>query len=262
MQSQSQLFFALAHRASLQDMAYFDSSSQCGYSSMRVCRSSLFQVSDDIFHCLLSWLDIGSISSLDIAVGNKSERLQWVKCLGEIESKAINEYRHSHSSLRWLITRGARTISIYNRSGGGCDINDRTFLGLNLSSTAQSLDRHGSNYLMDTVGENFNMGGTGVQGISHNVLLSLILISCSKLTDVGVSAIAHGCPQLTTINLSECVSITDVGISAIGRGCPQLTTINLANCYSITDVGRTALKQLLPLLTISNTLAVSKINGR
>ena len=137
MHSQSQPFFVtVSHCASTssEDMTHFDSSLQCGSSSMGVvCRSSLFQLSDDILRCFLSWLDIGGICCLDIAVGNKNEKLVWMKCLGEIENKAINEYRHSHSSLRWLITRGARTISIHNQGGGGCDINDETLLGLDLS---------------------------------------------------------------------------------------------------------------------------------
>ena len=35
---------------------------------------------------------------------------------------------------------------------------------------------------------------------------------CRKVTDIGVSAIAHNCPLLKIIDLAECKKITDVGV--------------------------------------------------
>ena len=70
--------------------------------------SRLFKLGDDAFVSLLSWLSVGSICSLDTAVGNVDERLMWLHSLNSIDSKAINEYEHYHASIRWLITRGLR----------------------------------------------------------------------------------------------------------------------------------------------------------
>ena len=61
--------------------------------------SLLFKLGDDAFVSFLSWLDIGSICSLDTAVGNRDERLMWLHSLHSIDSKAIDEYKHCHSSL-------------------------------------------------------------------------------------------------------------------------------------------------------------------
>ena len=80
--------------------------------------SRLFKLGDDDFRCLLSWLDIRSICCLDIAVGNKDERSIWLHSLHSIDSKAVDDYKHCHASIRWLILirwlvlRGARATSI------------------------------------------------------------------------------------------------------------------------------------------------------
>ena len=53
--------------------------------------SSLFDLSDDGFRHVLSWLDVGCICKLDIAIGNVDERLLWLHSLCTMDSKAIDE---------------------------------------------------------------------------------------------------------------------------------------------------------------------------
>ena len=166
-----------------------------------------------------------------------------------MDNKAINKYEHCHSSIRWLIRRGARTTSIRNRKNPfRCDINDDTFLGLDLTSR-QSLDPRICNSVADTGEVKLQAGGTGIRGSSLNDQLSVILSGCRRLTDVGVSAIARGCPYLTTIVLNSCSSITDMGISAIAQGCPHLSTISLVVCRTITDTGIFDIAEGCPRLT-------------
>ena len=74
--------------------------------------SHFFQLGDDSFHYLLSWLDLVCIGRLDTAIGNEVERSLWLHILHMMDSKAFDEYEHSHSSIRWLITRGARATRI------------------------------------------------------------------------------------------------------------------------------------------------------
>ena len=69
--------------------------------------SFLLDLSDDGFRYVLSWLDVGCICNLDVAIGNNDERLLWLHRLHTMDSKAVDEYEHGHSSLRWLISRGA-----------------------------------------------------------------------------------------------------------------------------------------------------------
>ena len=94
--------------------------------------SRFIQLGDDSFHYLLSWLDLVCICRLDTAICNKVARSLWLHRLHMMDSKAVDEYEHSHSSIRWLITRGARATRIRVREIiRECDpINDETFAGL------------------------------------------------------------------------------------------------------------------------------------
>ena len=58
-----------------------------------------------------------------------------------------------------------------------------------------------------------------------------------KITNVGITKIGEGCPQLQLLNLTYCVKVTDVGITKIGEGCPQLQSLNLYGCTKVTDSG-------------------------
>ena len=74
--------------------------------------SRLFQLCENSFHYLISWLDLVCICRLDTAIGNEVERSLWLHRLLMMDSKVVDEYKHSHSSIRWLITRGARATRI------------------------------------------------------------------------------------------------------------------------------------------------------
>ena len=52
------------------------------------------------------------------------------------------------------------------------------------------------------------------------------LSHCGKITDVGISALAHGCHLLNNIDLSSCSKITGGGISAVAQGCSNLRNVS------------------------------------
>ena len=175
--------------------------------------SRLFQLGDDAFVSLLSWLDIGSICSLDTAVGNKDERLMWLHSLHSIDSKAIDEYKHYHSSTLWLIMRGARATSIRARISGcksNHQITDKTFAGVGIACT-QNVD-------------SVNQGFSRWLGIKCDTSNGLDKALCMR---------TQGLSQVTSIDLGNCGSISDVGVSAIAQGCPLLSSINLEYCQRI-----------------------------
>ena len=71
------------------------------------------------------------------------------------------------------------------------------------------------------------------------------------MTDVGITKIGEGCPQLQSLNLYYCSQVTDVGITKIGEGCPQLQSLNLSLC-SVTDVGVSKIEEGCPKLQSLN----------
>ena len=209
--------------------------------------SRLFYLGDDNFCRLLSWLDISSICSLDIAVGNEDERSMWLHSLHSIDSESVDEYEHCHASVRWLIMRGARATSISaRRSDRTLDnqITDETFAGVGVLFTENmDLINRGFSGLSGT---NFNASNGLDRAIfvrkqSWSPLTLIDLSNCRSISDAGVSAIAQGCPQLTSIDLSNNDIISDVGVSAIAKGCPLLTSIDLFGCLGISDFGVSAL---------------------
>lgn len=108
---------------------------------------------------------------------------------------------------------------------------------------------------------------------SFSVLFFNFFSRSTGVTDVGISAIAGGCPDLEILNTSYCTSITDkalislskcsklktleirgcilvtsIGLAAIAMNCRQLTRLDIKKCYDIDDSG------MIPLAHFSKTL--------
>ena len=211
--------------------------------SSKICPSSLFQLSEDEFHSILSWLDFGGICRLDVAIGNIAERLLWLKCLGNINNKAINEYQYCHSSIRWLVTRGTRTTSIqmeyfqHNRM----KLNDETFLDLD-GPSIESLHRNGLNYYILPNGRAHIPASCSLKQTKRlSDLLSITLRDINMISDFSISCIAKSCHSLTSINLNDCVRLTDTCLESIAQGCPHLSSLTLHRLQNVTDNGLSAI---------------------
>ena len=86
------------------------------------------------------------------------------------------------------------------------------------------------NPLMDAGLSGFTLGG-------FKTVRSVNLVGCRKVTDVGLTSVGEGCPNLETLNVSWCNHITDAGLARIGEGCPNLESLYLNKCVQITDAG-------------------------
>lgn len=85
--------------------------------------------------------------------------------------------------------------------------------------------------------------------------------STRGVTDLGLSAIAHGCPSLRALSLWSVSSIGDGGISEIANGCPMLEKLDLCQCPSISSKGLIAIAEKCPNLTALNIESCSKIGN-
>ena len=173
--------------------------------------SCLFELDDDSFHNLLSWLDLVCICMLDIAIGYTDERLLWLRSLHTIDTKAIDEYYHSHSSIRWLIMRGARATRI--RISGSTFERDRitneTFEGVGIQST-QNADKDDSNYIVNP---------RLLHPLKSHSTVRNRLRNRDITTDAnkGAPVKPRGCHGLTSIDLGCCRRISDIGVSQSRR---------------------------------------------
>ena len=100
--------------------------------------------------------------------------------------------------------------------------------------------------------------------------LTALNLSCCKITDAAVVALASasknltccnitdtavvlavalrgasssqrstaGCKQLATLDLTCCDNITDAAVKAVASGCKQLAALNLMSCRKITDAAQ------------------------
>jgi hypothetical protein len=83
------------------------------------------------------WLNVQSFGLLDMAVSSYGARQQWLIILKSITCQAIDVLRHSHSSIRWVITRCIPVKQILIRKQLGA-ISDRTFEAVNIHGSRTS----------------------------------------------------------------------------------------------------------------------------
>ncbi|KAK6912566.1 F-box domain [Dillenia turbinata] len=73
--------------------------------------------------------------------------------------------------------------------------------------------------------------------------------SSRGVTDVGLTAIARGCPYLRDLSLWNTPAIGDEGLVEIANGCQQLTKLDLCQCPLISNKALIAIAKNCPSLT-------------
>ena len=194
--------------------------------------SFLSLLSDDLQILFLSlWLDVRSLSTLDVAVSCHRLRPCWMTLLRCLRSPSVDDWGHGLLSLMWLSRRGIRASRVQItmdtarvRGRHVLQIDTRDVVTLGLRDCSYTTDE----CLMDVI-----------NGCPQ--LRSIVLKGCGMVTDAGISALGAGCSQLQSIDLAGCSTVTDAGISALVAGCGQLQSISLHGCYNVTDAGISAL---------------------
>ncbi|XP_020238573.1 EIN3-binding F-box protein 1 [Cajanus cajan] len=69
------------------------------------------------------------------------------------------------------------------------------------------------------------------------------------VTNVGLKAIAHGCPSLKIFSVWDVATINDEGLIEIASGCHQLEKLDLCKCPKISDKALIAVAKNCPNLT-------------
>eukprot|EP00262_Sarcandra_glabra_P012919 TRINITY_DN343_c0_g2_i4.p1 TRINITY_DN343_c0_g2~~TRINITY_DN343_c0_g2_i4.p1 ORF type:complete len:504 (-),score=66.40 TRINITY_DN343_c0_g2_i4:425-1903(-) len=85
--------------------------------------------------------------------------------------------------------------------------------------------------------------------------------SLRGVTNLGLMAIARGCPSLRVLSLWNVSSIGDEGLYEIANGCPMLEKLDLCQCPSISDKGIIAIAEKCPNLTSITIDSCSKVGN-
>ncbi len=96
-------------------------------------------------------------------------------------------------------------------------------------------------------------GAIGIQAIvaaSSKQLVSLQIDGVFKVDDRVLRQFCATCPALKTLSLKEVSRVTDMGMGALARGCPLLSHLVVSGCYQLTD--KSAIYVARPLLEYLN----------
>ena len=139
---------------------------------------------DDPHTLLLSqWLDVRSLTTLDVAISSITLRPYWATLLGALKSPSIDKMCHCTSSLMWLIQRGICTTRIQMKVNAwrvpGCDLS-----------------------LLKKI-----------------VLLHLGLNGCSSVTDKCILKAVNRCDRERSDDSGRCSGSAENDVSELGHGC-------------------------------------------
>ena len=68
---------------------------------------------------------------------------------------------------------------------------------------------------------------------------------CMKVTEVGHTVLAQGCPHIQQLRLYGCKPVTDRSLAAFGGCLPDLRLIDLCGAELVTDAGLQVLSQVI-----------------
>lgn len=201
--------------------------------------SFLLKINEDELLQLLSiWLDIQSLSILDIAITNCCLRPIWLTCLRAIDSTAIKGFSHYPSSIKWLVDRDITISSI--QINPNYEMGIHQFMGLN-TSALRSINLRGCPvfngvltylalacpYLQNIDLEECSVYGTEVAAFAQRCpqLERISLRNSSGIAFTGFMELAENCPLLKSVDFSGCENVNDMILAALARGCPSLKSI-------------------------------------
>jgi len=67
--------------------------------------------------------------------------------------------------------------------------------------------------------------------------VTMIDLSYTPITDIGVMVIASKCPRLSSVCVKGCEHLTDVALSYLAQYCKQLQSVVVSECPNIGDIG-------------------------
>lgn len=97
--------------------------------------------------------------------------------------------------------------------------------------------------------------GQGLQKLS-----SFVVTSCRGVTDLGLGAVAKGCPNLKHFCLRKCAFLSDNGLVSFAKVAASLESLQLEECHRITQFGffglLTNCGEKLKALSLTNCLGI------
>ncbi|GAB2275470.1 Transcription factor COE2 [Dionaea muscipula] len=177
---------------------------------------------------------------------------RWLMLLSGIQRKELSSRKTiSDDSVHDIPEAGDPFID----SDDGCltrSLEGKKATDVRLASIAVGTGRHGRLRKLMIRGTNSAHGVTnvGLRAIARGCpsLRVLSLWNVSSIGDEGLIEIANGCQQLEKIDLCSCPSVTDKALIAIAKKCRNLADLTIESCPNIGNEGLQAVGQFCPNL--------------
>lgn len=188
------------------------------------------------------------------------------ECLFEIFRRLGGGRERSSSacvSKRWLMLMSSVRSSESFRGKNEVGSND-----VKMSPADEDLEVEGDGYLSRSVegkkATDVRLAAIAV-GTSCRGGLGKLYVRGSNtsrgISNVGLSAIARGCPSLRVLSLWNVPNVGDEGLLEIARECHSLEKLDLCQCPSISNKGLAAIAEKCPNLTSLTIESCSKIGN-
>uniref|UniRef100_A0A8I6Y4A0 F-box/LRR-repeat protein 15-like leucin rich repeat domain-containing protein n=1 Tax=Hordeum vulgare subsp. vulgare TaxID=112509 RepID=A0A8I6Y4A0_HORVV len=82
-------------------------------------------------------------------------------------------------------------------------------------------------------------------------LSSLALWDVPLVTDAGLAEIAAGLPSLEKLDITGCPLVTNKGLVAVAQGCPDLKTLTIESCSDVANEGLKAIGRCSKLQAVN-----------
>ncbi|CAN0838625.1 EIN3-binding F-box protein 1 [Linum grandiflorum] len=176
---------------------------------------------------------------------------RWLMVLSSIKRAEICKVAVQGSDDLEMVS-GDKTVEVED---DGCltrSLEGRKATDIRLAAIAVGTSSRGGLGKLSIRGNNSGLGVTdlGLSAIACGCpsLRTLSLWNVPLVGDHGLSQIAKECLSLEKLDLSHCPSISDKGLAAIAQNCKNLTALSIESCSNIGNAGLEAIGKLCPKL--------------
>ncbi|KAL4339725.1 hypothetical protein GQ457_08G004160 [Hibiscus cannabinus] len=154
-------------------------------------------------------------------------------------------------------------------SSASCTLTKVKLQALNITDVSLAVIGHYGKAVTDlslTNLPNVSEKGFWVMGNGHGLqkLKSFTVTSCRGITDLGLDAVAKGCPNLKQLCLHKCAFLSDNGLLSFAKIASSLETLQLEECHRITQFGLFGYLlncgAKLKVLSLVNCLGIKDLN--
>nr|AAB70660.1 grr1 [Glycine max] len=215
-------------------------SAENGLSRSRSQRTSIESLPDECLFEILRRLPAGQDRSVCASVSKR-----WLMLLSSICKTEIHSYGSTGNENQEISDEGYLSRSLEGKKA----------TDVRLAAIAVGTASRGGLGKLTIRGCNSDRGVTnvGLKAIAHGCpsLKVCSLWDVATVGDVGLIEIASGCHQLEKLDLCKCPNISDKTLIAVAKNCPNLAELSIESCPNIGNEGLQAIGKCPNLRSIS-----------